>query len=57
MLVAEFPRECLVNEDVEERGMFSGGHGTGICIIMQMKEIELQSLSRIYLVGGSAASA
>jgi len=35
----------------------SGGHCTGICIIMQMKEIELQLLSHIYLVGGSAASA
>ncbi len=34
-----------------------GRHGTGICIIMQMKEIELQSLSHIYLVGGSAALA
>ncbi len=33
----------------------SGGHGTEYGIILQMKEIELQSLSHIYLVGGSAA--
>ncbi len=50
--------ECLVNED-KCWGAWdvSGRHGTGICIIMQMKEIEPQSLSHIYLVGGSGALA